>query len=236
MTEQLVGQLLSVNVGAPRAMGTPDAPDPMDRPWTSAIFKSPVAGSVWAGVTNLACDGQADPKNHGGVHKAIHAYSADHVPAWCDELGVPAIENAAFGENFTVAGLTESNVCVGDIFTCGPTRLEVSQPRQPCWKLARKWRVRDLSARVHRTGRTGWYFRVLVEGAVEAGMALSLVDRPWPRWTLAAANELMAHRRDDRATAAELAAVPQLGPYWRSQFLARAAGEKIDDPSAWLFN
>jgi MOSC domain-containing protein YiiM len=236
MPERLVGRLLSVNVGAPREMGHAGAADPMERPWRSAIFKSPVAGPVWAGSTNLAGDGQADPKNHGGVHKAIHAYSADHYPAWCAELGLPGIAHAAFGENFSVAGLTEQNVCIGDVFLCGPTRLEVSQPRQPCWKLARKWRVEDLSARVHHTGRTGWYFRVLEEGAVEAGMELWLDERPWPRWTLAAANRLMAHDRHDKASAAELAAVPQLGPYWRTQLAARAAGEKIDDPSAWLFN
>ena len=109
-----------------------------DNPWTSAIVKSPVTGSIRLGSTGLDGDEQADRSVHGGPDKAVLAYSADHYPAWRQELGIEPFEFGAFGENFTVAGLTESTVCVGDDYVIGDARVQVSQQRQPCWKLARR--------------------------------------------------------------------------------------------------
>src|ERR1700722_16927674 len=132
----LPAMLTSVQVGMPRNYGFEDAADTHDKPWTTGFFKAPVDGPIFVGTTNLAGDGQADLKNHGGVDKAVLAYSADHYPRWRDELRLPGMPFGAFGENLTIAGLKEELVCIRDIFRVGTVTFEVSQPRQPCWKLA----------------------------------------------------------------------------------------------------
>src|SRR5271168_2378640 len=107
--------LCSIQVGAPKNYGCENAVDAHDKPWTTGFFKTPIEGRVFAGAMNLAGDGQADLKNHGGVDKAVLAYSADHYPKWRDELGMPDMPYGAFGENLTIAGLSEKSVCIGDI-------------------------------------------------------------------------------------------------------------------------
>ena len=214
--------LLSVQVGLPRRLGVEGAPDPMDRPWTTGFFKEPVAGPVWLGRTHLAGDGQADRKNHGGLDKAVLAYSAEHYPRWRIELGRPDLPYGAFGENFTITDLTEATVCIGDVYAIGETRVQVTQPRQPCWKIARRWRIKDLTARVRETGRTGWYLRVLREGYVAAGMPVTLLERPFPQWTVARATQIMQRRRADPRAALALAACPVLSAAWRTVLVAAA--------------
>jgi len=218
-------QLLSIQVGRPRHFGVEGAVDPMDRPWFSSFYKEPVEGPVWLGQTNLAGDGQADLENHGGADKAVLAYAGAHYPAWRMELNRPDLPYGAFAENFTIAGLTEESVCIGDIYTIGDARVQVSQPRQPCWKIARRWRIKDLTARVRETGRTGWYVRVLAEGYVEAGQPVILLERPFPRWTIAQATEIMHRRHDDPDAAAELAASPLLSPVWRETLFTASGGD-----------
>ncbi|RMD61489.1 MOSC domain-containing protein [Candidatus Parcubacteria bacterium] len=189
-------RLISIQVGRPRQLGIEGAPDPMDRPWVTSFFKDPVDGPVWLGLTNLAGDGQADRENHGGPDKAVLAYAAAHYPLWRSELGRPDLPFGAFAENFTIEGLTEASVCIGDVYAIGDVRVQVSQPRQPCWKIARRWRIKDLTARVRETGRTGWYLRVLAEGYVEPGLPVTLIERPYPQWTVARATEIMHRRRE----------------------------------------
>lgn len=220
--------LLSIQVGLPRDYGSPAAADPHDRPWTTGFFKQPVTGPVQVARTQLAGDGQADLSVHGGVDKAVLAYSADHYTQWRLELGLPDLPHGAFGENLTITGLDESTVCIGDVWQFGPVRLEVSQPRQPCWKLARRWRLTDLPRRVVDTGRTGWYFRVLTEGAVIAGLTPELVERPHGEWTIARANDVHYHGRADRASTAALAACAALSESWRMHLLGRLANTVAD--------
>jgi MOSC domain-containing protein YiiM len=214
--------LASIQVGLPRQYGEAGAADPLDQPWTSGFYKEPVRGPVRLGPTNLDGDRQADRVHHGGPDKAVLAYAADHYVYWRVALRDPALPFGAFGENFTVAGLTEADVCIGDVWKVGPEAVvQVSQPRQPCWKLARRWRVRTLAAQVQRTGRTGWYFRVVTGGAVAAGMPLALLDRPHPDWPVERANRVMhAGANDPRATA-ELAALPLLAASWRTTLAGR---------------
>lgn len=210
-------RLLSVQVGLPRERGRADAPDPMDRPWRSGIFKDPVAGPVWLGRTNLEGDGQADLRVHGGPEKAVLAYAAGHYPAWREELGLAALAFGAFGENFTLEGLAEDDVCIGDTFAVGQARIQVSQPRTPCWKLAWRFRRPDLAERVIATGHSGWYFRVLEEGRVEAGTALTLLDRPHPDLSVARVS-CAKYPPGDPEAAAALADCTLLSAGWRDSF------------------
>lgn len=216
-------KLLSVQVGVPRTVGRADATDPMDQVWTTGFFKEPVAGSVRLRRANLAGDGQADLQNHGGPEKAVNVYPAEHYPYWEQVLGLAKLSPGAFGENFTIEGLLETEVCVGDVFEIGDVLVQLSQPRQPCWKLARRWRVKDLALKVQETGRTGWYFRVLQEGHVQAGARLRLIDRPHPEWTVTAANDVMHHCTHDVEATRLLAACPALSVRWRGSLARRVA-------------
>jgi MOSC domain-containing protein YiiM len=205
----------------PANYGREDAIDPHDRPWRTGYFKTPVRGKVFAGQIGLAGDGQADLENHGGIDKAVLAYSAEHYPQWSAELGLAEMPPGGFGENLTIAGLDETAVCIGDVWQCGPVIFEVSQPRQPCWKTSRRWRIGDLSRRVIATGRSGWYLRVVQEGEIEAGLDFMLVRRVHPQWTVARANDILHHRKDDLAAAEELANMPELALSWREIFVQR---------------
>lgn len=215
--------LVSIQVGQPTNYGHESGVDPHDRPWTTAFFKSPIAGPVFVGLTNIAGDAQADLKNHGGLDKAVLAYAASHYECWRGELGRDDLGYGGFGENLTIAGLTEESVCIGDVWSLGEAVFEVSQPRQPCWKLARRWRITELTARVVANGRTGWYLRVLREGLINTGESLTLVVRPNGDWSVARANKVMHHRKADAALAGELAALPELSVAWKQALIARIA-------------
>lgn len=224
-------RLLSLQVGMPRTVGVAGASDPMDREWTSGIFKSPISGPVDTTPTGLVGDGQADLCVHGGPDKAINAYPAEHLALWREELGVE-FSFGAFGENFTTEGALEAAVCIGDIFRVGGLLVQITQPRQPCWKLARRWRIKELAARVEQTGRTGWYFRVLETGKVEAPAEFALVSRPHPQWTVAEANAVMHQRKQDWAAA--LAACPALSASWRASLGRRAETKAVSTSAARL--
>lgn len=224
--------LKSIQVGTPKDYGRHNASDPHDLPWTTGFFKLPVSGPVFARTPNLDGDRQADLKHHGGVDKAVLAYSADHYPKWREELGMPEMPHGAFGENLTIGGLSEESVCIGDRYRIGDATFEVSQPRQPCWKLARRWRMHKLTGIVVANGRTGWYFRVLQEGLIEAGMSVSLIERPNPEWTAARANQTLHQRRNDLALTLELAAVPRLSNAWVHELHERADLLRATTPSA----
>jgi MOSC domain-containing protein YiiM len=216
------GILRSIQIGVPQSYGFESAADAHDKPWTTGFFKTPVPGPIFAGTTNLAGDGQADLENHGGVDKAVLAYSADHYPKWRDELRMPDMPYGAFGENLTIAGLSEESVCIGDIIRIGKVAFEVSQPRQPCWKLARRWRRHELTGLVVRNGRSGWYLRVQEQGWIEAQMSVELIDRPNPAWSIARANEILHHRRTDLQLTVDLAGVLGLADSWVEELQERA--------------
>jgi MOSC domain-containing protein YiiM len=191
--------------------------------WTTAFFKSPVAGSIRVGEMGIAGDQQADRENHGGLDKAVLAYSADHYAFWRAHLNLPDMPHGGFGENLTIAGLDESSVCIGDRWQAGNVVLEVSQPRQPCWKMGRRWNIADLPKQVIQNGKSGWYLRVLVEGELTAGTAIELNSRPHPTWTIARASRLLYHENDNIAGLEELTNVPELSRAWREELLERIA-------------
>lgn len=216
-------RLVAVCTGLAERRGTEGAADPFDRPWESAIWKTPVAGVVKVGELGLDGDAQADRRVHGGPEKAVLAYAVGHYAAtWSSVLG-PELSPGAFGENLAVDGLDETTVAIGDVFAIGPVRLQVSQPRGPCWKLARKFRREDLVARVVENGLTGWYLRVLAAGAIEAGQPIQLVERPHPELTIHLVNRVLHHRPLDRAFAEDLAACPALAPRLRGQVVNKLA-------------
>ena len=223
-------RLLSIQVGLPRELGDPASSDPMDKPWVSGFFKETVSGPVAASRLNLEGDGQADLRVHGGLDKAINVYPEEHRHYWESELEL-TMPPGAFGENFTVAGVAEGDVCIGDVFRIDGITVEISQPRQPCWKLARRWRIKELAVLVERSGRTGWYFRVKEEGTVAAPAGMELIERPHPEWTVALANEIMHRRKSDADSARRLANCPALSESWKTSLQRRAEKGATDTRS-----
>ena len=225
----LLGRVTQVRVGKVRAWGTGlDEGGSAERVWHSGIGTDPVSGAVPVYREGLAGDEQADRKHHGGPEKAVFVYPVEHYALWRAELDLPEIGPGGFGENLVLAGCDETEICLGDVVRIGELEAQVSQPRRPCWKPARRWGVKDLAVRIQATGRTGWYLRVRRPGAVAAGNTVELLERPFPAWSVARATAVMYNRRHDVAAARELAAVPDLPRSWRADLekTIRAAEEK----------
>lgn len=210
---------------------------PYTRPGSfSAIAKQPVAGPVQVDVEGLQGDEQGDPKVHGGVNKAVHHYAYEHYARWRQQLGeLPLLEQpGAFGENISTRGLSEADLCLGDILRCGDARLEIVQTRQPCWKLNDRFGVADMALRVQQSGMTGWYYRVLEPGTLEAGQMLTLEHRPFPRWSLTRVLEVLYQRTLDHTALQELSELP-LVPSWRKLVDRRLQQGTVEDWSKRLY-
>ena len=147
-----------------------------ERPVLSAITKAPVTAPE-LGLTELNLDGdrQADLTVHGGVDKAVYVYPVEHYPNWAAD-GLDA-EPGGFGENVSLRGATEDDVRVGDVWAWGDALVQVSQPRQPCFKLAMKTGRKDVTPLMIDSGRCGWYLRVLRPGTVPTAGTIELVER-----------------------------------------------------------
>ena len=214
-------EILSIQVGMPKTYDSALASeDGQDRSWESGIFKDEVRGPVHLGETNLAEDGQADLKHHGGPDRALLIYSAEHYPAWNDRFG-RSLEFGSFGENFTVSIANETTVCLGDRWVANDIEIEVSQPRLPCFKLARRLDMPGLNLEVVKNRKGGWYARTLKQGTVEAGQKLTLVDRPNPEWTIDRAFLIYMTEKKDRQVLQELHDLPQLSTLWRESLAKR---------------
>jgi MOSC domain-containing protein YiiM len=219
--------IISIQVAKPRNIVfdplDPMRPSPDSKTWRTAIFKQPIAGPVRVGIETIEGDGQADLRYHGGPDRPMLAYCAEHYPRWAAEMGSKHAVPGGFGENLTISGMDEQTVCLGDKYSIGDVRVEVSQPRQPCAKLARRWQSPELPALVIKHNRGGWYMRTLREGMIEAGMSVELIDRPYPTWTIARAMDVYYHGKHDAAAIEALANLPPLSEQWRSHFEKLAA-------------
>ncbi len=217
-------EILAVLLGQVRPFRGDDEP--------SAIGKLPVAHAVAVEPLGLVGDQQADRTVHGGVDKAIHHYPADHYDWWRGQLGDHALLGApgAFGENISTSGLDEQAVCLGDRFRLGTALVEVSQARQPCWKLDHRFGAKGVMAAVVTTRRSGWYYRVLETGQVRAGDDLELVERRYPEWPLASLFGLLigGEARDRAADLHALRDVPALAETWKVRCAKLAAQYGVD--------
>ena len=217
-------RLVSVQIGLPRTYGEEGAEDPFDRPWTTGFFKAPVTGPVYLTRTGLEGDGVADRRWHGGPEMAVLAYSAEHYPTWREETGLEEMSAGGFGENLTMAGLKEADVCIGDVFRIGGATVQVSVPRAPCRHIDRRWRRKGLCDASRQNGRVGWYCRVIEEGHLEGGQEIALLERPLPEWTVDRVHVVRHHQKEDLDAAASLASCEHLSEEWRAYFRERLPG------------
>ncbi len=202
-----------------------------DRNVPSGINKRVVQGPVWLSTTGFVGDHQGDTKVHGGPDKAVHHYPRDHYASWCQEIGNhPLLASAgAFGENLSTYGLTEETVALGDVFRLGNAVVEVSQGRQPCWKLNSRFGVNTMAYQVQKTGRTGWYYRVLEEGEVSSGDILERIERPLQDWPLKRLWQILYVKTLDRDELEQMAALEKLPDGWRRYAQRRLASGKVED-------
>ena len=191
----------------------------------SSFDKRPVDDPVAVGVEGLVGDTQTDRRYHGGPDKAVHFYPADHYAFWADLIPdlAPRFVAGGFGENLSASGLTEDQVFVGDHWQMGSVIFEVAQGRQPCWKVDARFNRDGVVRQVVKTGRSGWYFRVIQPGVIVAGENMQLVVRPQQTWSVARVTAAILLKRATPAEFADLARLPALAQGWRERAERNAA-------------
>ncbi|TWU29331.1 MOSC domain-containing protein [Bythopirellula polymerisocia] len=212
--------LVSIQVGRPRQYDGDSA-----KPWSSGIDKRQVEGPIFVSRTNLVGDQQADLIHHGGPDKAVLAYAYEHYAVWNAELPDKNFAPGGFGENLTIRGLDESTCHIGDIVRIGECLLQISQPRQPCWKLSGRWNMPDLAMLVQKNGRSGWYYRVLEEGTIQPGDVIELVEHK-SELTVAWASRVMYAKPRSAEDDLMLANCPALSASWRETLKNRSLGKE----------
>jgi len=206
-------KIISINVGVPQSQTYGG------QIVFTAGHKTPVPEAMLH-LTNFDGDRQADLKNHGGPDKAVCVYSFDHYPHWEEWFG-DQLSPGALSENLTISGLSENEVCIGDVFILGEAVAQITQPRQPCSKLAGKRGRKDLAKAIHENGYSGFYLRVLKEGLVRAGDSFELTTRHPAAVTVSFANSVMYKQRADPDSLHRLLSVPELSAVWRETLSQR---------------
>jgi MOSC domain-containing protein YiiM len=230
-------RVLSVNVSLPKIV------EYGGETVETGIYKEPVAGRLMLRKLNLDGDRQADLRVHGGVDKAVYVYSIENYEYWKQELGRDDFNYGQFGENFTVEGMTDDVIRIGDVFRVGDASVQVTQPRMPCYKLAIKMENPKFPKLFLLSRRTGFYLQVLEEGEVGAGDEFELIERDPEPLTVEETIELYFFDPDNLVRAQAALRVKTLPSGWREGFedrlreagIAAGAEAALDDccgPSA----
>jgi MOSC domain-containing protein YiiM len=208
-------------VGKPVSFGAEGEP-------SSIGSRCPVEAPVRLNFTGFEGDKVGDPSVHGGTDKAVHFYPGEHYPHWAADFADagrephPQLDRlGGFGENISALAMAEDRVQIGDRFRIGTALVEISQGRQPCWKIDHHFGVKGMMAAVIRTGRSGYYFRVLEEGQVGLGDRIEQVDRARHGWSVERCFQLLIgglHKAPGADTALkELAGLEVLAENWRQR-------------------
>jgi MOSC domain-containing protein YiiM len=213
--------LTSINVAQPTEM-----PGTARGTVVSAIRKLPVSVSVMVRSTNVAGDAQGDLTVHGGPDQAVYVYATEDYTYWREQLGWEMPNYGWFGENFTVEGAESDVVSLGDVWQVGEALFQVTSPRVPCFKLDHKMGIRGFAARFARSGRVGFFLRVLREGAVEAGAVVRVVDRDPNDVTVTAVSNMRHYREGTLEDAERVLAIESLPGQWEpfAQKIIKRAG------------
>jgi MOSC domain-containing protein YiiM len=211
-------RIASIHVGKVTPLGSERVP--------SAFVKHAVVGPIKVTLSGIQGDEQADLSVHGGPEKAVYGYAASHYATWRSdypqhsELLVPG----GFGENLAIEGMSESDLCVGDIHGIGSTRMQVCQPREPCFKLALRFNDKHLPKAMIRNGRAGWYYRILEPGVIHPGDRVELLGRLNPTFSFTRLVELISRGKATREELERMRDMPGLAQNWQqraAEILAR---------------
>jgi ferredoxin-NADP reductase/MOSC domain-containing protein YiiM len=218
-----MGRLLSVNVGLPQDITW------QGRTVHTAIWKMPVKGRRMVRRLNIDGDGQGDLAGHGGERRAVFVYQMDSYRYWQSHLGRSDFIYGQFGENFTVEGLSDTAVCIGDRYRIGGALFEVTQPRVTCYRLGIRMNEPEMAALVVKHGRPGFYFRVLEEGEVEAGDEITRVVSGPERMSVAEIDALLYMPGHSRRQLERALRIPTLSAGWRGSLEALLTQERRGD-------
>jgi ferredoxin-NADP reductase/MOSC domain-containing protein YiiM/ferredoxin len=216
---QPVGTLVSLNVGMPK-----------DVPWQgktvfTGVFKDPVTGPRRVRRLNIDGDGQGDLGGHGGEQRAVFVYQRDSYRYWERELGRTDLVDGQFGENFTIEGLSDDEVCIGDRYAIGTAVFEVTQPRVTCYRVGISMNDPRIPALLVSHRRPGFYFRVLQEGEVQAGDAIVKLAPGPEQMTVAEVDALLYLPGHPRQQLLRALRIPALSPGWQASFTALLEGD-----------
>jgi MOSC domain-containing protein YiiM len=192
----------------------------------SAFVKHAVVGPVRVTLSGILGDEQADQSVHGGPEKAVYGYATSHYAAWRREYPQhgPLLVPGGFGENLAIDDLSESDICIGDIHGIGSTRMQVCQPRQPCFKLALRFDDKHMPKAMIRNGRAGWYYRVVEPGVINPGDRVELLERLNPTFPFARLVELSSRGKATKDELERMRDMPGLAQDWQrraAEILAR---------------
>jgi MOSC domain-containing protein YiiM len=190
----------------------------------TAIFKLPVQGRMRIGPEGLEADAQADRRVHGGPEKALHHFPLENHHRLAAQFpGLTAqFVSGSIGENLSTEGCDEDSVCIGDVYALGTARIQLCQPRSPCWKIDARFGREGISRHIAEQGMAGWYYRVLAPGEVQQGDAFTLLERHAEPLSLRNLHRLMHEHRPDPEALRRAAATPGLNESWRNKLLVRA--------------
>ena len=206
-------KLLSINVSKPKSIQYGG------KTVRTGIFKVPVSGTVMLREKNIDGDGQGDLRVHGGTYKAIYGYPFEHYTHWQQELHRDDLTYGQFGENLTVEGLLEKAVHIGDVFQIGSrVKLQITQPRVPCFKLAHKMGLPEFPKQFLESRRVGFYFRVLEEGEITAGDPIARIEVASESMSITEILSLRYFDTDNHEKIAQARKLPALSPSWKRDF------------------
>ncbi len=222
----MTAHLLSVNIGLPREVAW------RGKTVHTGIWKAPVQGRRMVRRLNIDGDGQGDLAGHGGEHRAVFVYQIDSYRYWQRQLGRNDFVYGQFGENFTVDGLSDREVCIGDRYRVGGAMFEVTQPRVTCYRVGIRMNEPQMAALLVSHGRPGFYLRVLEEGEVEAGNEIVQVAAGAERMTVFEINALLYMPDHSRSQLQRALRVPALSPGWRASFQALLQQQRSGDATS----
>ncbi|MGF1425427.1 MOSC domain-containing protein [Kitasatospora sp. LaBMicrA B282] len=222
-----MGTLLSVNVGLPADVTW------QGRSVRTGIWKSPVSGPRMVRRLNIEGDGQGDLGGHGGEIRAVLVYQAQSYTYWTRTLGRDDLTFGTFGENFTVDGLPDDEVCIGDRYRVGEAEFEVTQPRVTCYRVGMRLGRADMASLLVSHHRPGFYLRVLTEGRVQAGDEIVLLGKGPEQLSVAATDALLYLPGRDPDTLRRALNVPALSPGWQQSFRELLERPEPARPSGW---
>jgi MOSC domain-containing protein YiiM len=204
-------RLVSIHIGKAAPLGPQNVP--------SGFVKQAVPGPVVVTPGGIVGDEQADRSVHGGPDKAVYGYGAANYADWREAHPQHArlFAPGGLGENLAIDGLREADLCVGDIHAIGTTKLQVCQPRQPCFKLALRFEDKHMPKAMIRSGRSGWYYRVLQAGTLHPGNPVELVERPNPQFPFARLVELISFGKVTAAELEQMQDMPGLAVQWQER-------------------
>lgn len=215
----LTGQINGIQIGNPKPMNY------AKKEILTSYVKEQVNEPVFATTTNLTGDQQADLKHHGGPDKAICVYPTEHYTYWEKRIG-KSFHHGDFGENLSLEGLTEDKVRIGDILQAGDCLFQISQPRQPCYKIAAFHQVKELPVWIQQTGYSGYYLRVLKEGTLAPHSSIKIIDKGSKGITIAYANQIMYGETNDRLAIENILLEEALADSWRKQYIKKLSHNK----------